>query len=283
VKRHCFRAGTAAAVAGLALLCAGCQLSADVIGKGLNIVRGGAAALKDFSWEEELEIGGTVAAQLTSEREIVKDEGAIRYVNLVALTVSNFNKRPEVQPRVLILRDDQPNAFACPGGYMFVTTGLVRLCRDESELAGVISHEVTHVALKHTLIRLKKDRKFAFAGTTIKELTPEQYKEAAVAFNGSIGASIKTIAMNNYGQEYEAEADRVGAECAAAAGYDGAGLARLIDRLPEKSGERGWKEFSKYPDGSTRAQKIMQNLTKIGAGGATNAERFRRELAAVLK
>ena len=276
-------AAAALALAGLALA-AGC--TPEQIAQGMVSTVKVAKAYRDFTWKEELEIGGTVAAKLAASYPVVEDGRATDYVNCLAATVSACGKRPDVLPRVLILRDEIPNAYACPGGYMFVTTGLLKTCRDESELAGVLGHEFAHVAMKHTLESLRKKRgSSAFLSEAAKNLEDQSnLAKLYPDFKGFVDSGIEAVADNRHGNEAEKEADVLGAEWAARAGYDGAGLGRFIERLPGGAGGR-WKEFSVYQDGATREQRIAGNLKKLklDGGGATNPQRYARELAAVTK
>jgi predicted Zn-dependent protease len=275
------RAGLPALAA--ALLLAGCNNWFGRVAEGTykTII-----AARPLNNEEEAEVGGTVAACVASAHGVVEDSRATTYVNLVAQTVSSYNCRPRLLPRVLILNADEPNAFACPGGYLFVTRGLLKLCRDESELAGVLSHEVTHVAKKHSIKRLRWKNTISCGAATLASAAPDKIVQAYEAMAPLVNAAKDEIVNNRHGRAAEQESDLVGAECAARAGYDGAGLGRVVERMSEgAAGRTGWKEFSVYPDGSTRGQKIAKQLAKLklDGPGATNAERYARELAAVTR
>jgi predicted Zn-dependent protease len=272
----------------LAALAAGCNYDYRGLdyGKIAQNLGKTAAAARPLNSEEEAEIGGSVAACVASAHGVVDNGRATAYVNLVAQTVSSYNSRPTLLPRVMILNADEPNAFACPGGYLFVTRGLLKLCRDESELAGVLSHEVTHVAKRHSINRLKWKNTVSCAASTLVAAAPEKVQQACDAMTPLANAVKDEVVNNQHGKEAEKESDEIGAECAAKAGYDGAGLARVVERMKEgPAGKTGWKEFSVYPDGSTRGQQIQKHLAelKLAAGGATNAERYKRELAGVIK
>ena len=281
------RRKTAAALAALcaAALAAGC--TAGQVARGIGSAwRMGKARFQPYTWKEELEIGGTVAAKLAAGRPIVEDKRATEYVNLVAATVASYSLRPDVQPRVLILKDEVPNAYACPGGYMFVTTGLLALCRDESELAGIMGHEFAHVARKHSLEGLKKKRFWSCAGDEASKYAGKDWERAYKGFKGATDAVINGVVNNRHGKKAEEQADELGAEWAARAGYDPAGLGRLIGRLPDDGKKSAWKEqFSVYPSGETRAQRIAKTVSKKGltGPGVRNAARYKRELAGILK
>jgi predicted Zn-dependent protease len=269
-----------------AVLAAGCDTRSIDYGKVAEGTWKTIAAARPLNSEEEAEIGGSVAACVASAHGVVEDGRATTYVNLVAQTVSAYNSRPALLPRVMILNADEPNAFACPGGYLFVTRGLLKLCRDESELAGVLSHEVTHVARKHSINRLRWKNTTSCGAAALASAGPQQVQQAYEAMSPLVNAVKDEVVNNKHGTKSEEEADLTGAECAARAGYDGAGLARLVERMTQGAGEKtGWKEFSIYPDGSTRGQKITKRLAelKLDGGGATNAERFKRELSGVVR
>lgn len=268
------------------VLSSGCSPEGLDIGKVLKTTVAVAEAVKDFTFDEELEIGGTIAAQIASNCPVNGDPRAREYVNLVAQTVAARSTRPDVMPRVLVLDEETPNAFACPGGYMFVTTGFLRLCRDESELAGVMGHEFAHVAKRHTLNSLRWKRGTSVAAKEAASYGPEALNQAYAGFEPAIKKGYDSIGNNMHGQGAEEEADLLGAEWAARAGYDPRGLGRVIERLPV--GEKGkWAEaFSVYKNGDTRALRITKTLAAAGLPtecGAVNAERFRLAMAGVLK
>jgi len=267
------------------LLAAGCKMENVDFGKVFRSGKALVRSAKPFSWEEEKEIGGTVAARLAASYKLCANQRANQYVKLVAATVSAYSDRPEVLPRVLILQDEVPNAYACPGGYMFVTTGLLKLCGDESELAGVLGHEFAHVARRHTISGLRWKRALSCAGTEAAKYGDKEMQKAYPGFKSAVDKGIDGVVNNRHGVAAETEADALGAEWAARAGYDPAGLGRFIERLP--TGEKGrWLEsFSVYKNGDTRAQRMLKTLGKKGlpvSGGARNAARYKRELAGVL-
>ncbi len=103
----------------------------------------------------EQEIGVDIAARIAG-KGIVGDRSLRRYVNMVCATIVETSALYDADLTVLVLDDRTVNAFAVPGGYIFVTQGLVRQCRDESELAGVIAHEIAHVYRRHGLQEMSK-------------------------------------------------------------------------------------------------------------------------------
>ncbi len=269
----------------LALLAVGC--SPDQVIKGIgSAVRTAKARYQPYSWKEEMQIGGTVAAKIAATYPVVDDSRATEYVNLLAATLSNYSTRPDVQPKVLIVQAEHPNAFACPAGYMFVTTELLKTCQDESELAGILGHELAHVCKKHSLAGLSKKRAWRVAGDELSTYSKANVQKAYNAFSGATDWVIGNVVDNRHGSKAEQEADELGTEWAARAGYDPTALGRLIARMKDGDEKRKkWLEnFSVYKNGDTRAQHIIRTLKEKGlptSGGVRNAERYRRELAGV--
>ncbi len=273
----------------VALTCTSCSVSE--VGNVLNIagrvqphVKKGAEALRPLTAKEEKELGGTVACVVISKFGVVRDEAATNYVNRIAVTVSSYSERASLPPAVLILNTDMPNAFACPGGYMFVTRGLLKLCQDESELAGVLGHEFTHVSKRHTLNKLKWGGGASFAVEAGAALGGQEKNALVQGLAKLVEKAVQDIVNNNHGREAEVEADLVGAETAALAGYDGDGLARLVERMPSTGANSAWKEkFAKYKSGETRGEMIRKTLSKKNlAGGMKNAQRYKKALGGIL-
>lgn len=271
--------------AAAALLC-GCSLSLEQAAIAAGGVFAAGASMRPLTVEEETEVGGTVAACVINPYGVVRDDRATRYVNLIAAAVARPSTRPEVMPKVMILDCPEPNAYACPGGYLFVTAGLVKLCQDESELAGVLGHEFTHVANKDSTSKLGLKKAGGTILATGAAMVPGQAGQLCQALTPLVDAAKDGIINNRHGVGAEERADLTGAECAARVGYDGAGLARVVERMQQGAGEKtGWKEFSIYSDGTTRGQRILNMLKDKGLAGrgATNAERYRREMGRLAK
>ena len=99
---------------------------------------------------KEVNVGKALAAKLAKKYGLIKDEPFTRYINLVGKSMSVFSSRQELDFRFGILDTEDVNAFACPGGYVLVTKGAIDLMETEAELASLLSHELSHVTLKHS-------------------------------------------------------------------------------------------------------------------------------------
>ena len=185
----------------------------------------------------EQEIGVDIAARIAG-KGIVGDRSLRRYVNMVCATIVETSALYDADLTVLVLDDRTINAFAVPGGYIFVTLGLVEQCRDESELAGVIAHEIAHVYRRHGLQEMSKriagiraDAAFGELEEEVGEPTEEE-KEMEALVDQTYERVVHPRLLS-----YEIEADRIGAILAANAGYDPFGLVRISERVARVSSE----------------------------------------------
>jgi len=206
--------------------------------KSGDILKGSVQTLKAFQpigYEEERAIGGSLAVQVFDRfGGPYKNDALTRYVNLVGRAVADVSDRPDVEYHFAILNTEHPNAFATPGGYVFVSIGLLKLLRNEAELAGVLGHEIAHITHKHALQTIQRGQ--ALKGLTSLTLT---------AMNKNMGLFDKVIDevsgilfTHGLDKNLEYEADKVGTEYAFRMGYNAEGLRNFIAVLGERhSGE----------------------------------------------
>ncbi|MBI1893279.1 MAG: M48 family metalloprotease [Candidatus Rokubacteria bacterium] len=150
--------GLLAIAIGLAsgLLGVGCQAGLDV-GSVMTGVMTYAPAVKgaftDMDEPQEIELGRAVTAGIGARYRVLRDRELTRYVALVGSAVAAHSERPDLRYYFAVLDAPEVNAFAAPGGFVFVTRGALGLMRDEATLAGVLGHEVGHIALRHGVNR----------------------------------------------------------------------------------------------------------------------------------
>lgn len=177
---------------------------------------------------QEIEIGRQLAAILLGSKPLHPDMQLQRYVNQLGRWISLQSARPDLPWTFAVLDDDGFNAFAAPGGYVFVTKGLVDRVGDESELAGILAHEISHVVRKHHLEAIRKN---ASAGI-VTQLVGSQLNNN---LGGALSAQLVGLGRNLYSrgldQDDEYEADRLGVALSAASGFDPYGLASVLQQL----------------------------------------------------
>ena len=215
-------------------------------------------ALKPMTVEEEKELGREVAAKLIGYFGLIDDEALTRYVNMVGATVGAQSERQVVPYRFAILDSDSINAFATPGGFIFITRGALALCEDEAELAGVLAHEVGHVAGRHVLKIFERDKAMRAGMDEAGSRMPgSKYLQD---FSKKI--LIKIIDQGLVpGDEYDA--DQRGVKYARAAGYPADGLARFLTKLDQAT-EQGTGSFwtRTHPPISDRNDRIGKIISK---------------------
>jgi predicted Zn-dependent protease len=186
----------------------------------------GATLLTGFGPEEETRIGRQIAGNLLGAVPLVRDDKLQDYVNLVGNWVALQGGRRDVTWRFGVLDTEDINAFAAPGGYVFVTKGLYRRLNDEAELAGVLAHEIAHVTRKHHLKLLKQSSVIGALG----QAAGRKAKDSDPVVQNLIGNGAEIMARG-LDKEAEYEADRIGVVFAARAGYDPWGLPEVLQDM----------------------------------------------------
>jgi predicted Zn-dependent protease len=183
---------------------------------------------EQISEPKEIEIGRNLAAILLGAKPLHPDMALQRYVNRLGRWISLQSDRPNLPWTFAVLDDAGYNAFAAPGGYIFVTKGLLDSLADESELAGILAHEINHVVFKH---HLKAMRKSAQTGMLAQALASQLKNDLA----GGLSSQLISLGRNLYSkgldQADELEADRNGVALATRAGFDPYGLVAVLQQL----------------------------------------------------
>ena len=178
------------------------------------------------SQEEEVRIGQQIAGNLLGAAPLVRDDGLQRYVNRVGRWVSLQTERPDLAWHFGVIESDDLNAFAAPGGYIFLTKGLYRKLNNEAELAGVLGHEIGHVLRKHHLKLLQKSQGIAALGGILGR----KLKNENEVLQNLIGNGAEVVARG-LDKDAEYEADRIGVVLSARAGYDAYALPAVLAEI----------------------------------------------------
>lgn len=225
----------------------------DIISKGAKTIQ----ALQPVKYEEEKALGGAIAVKVFSRfGGSYNDKSLLRYVNLIGNTLAMFSDRPNIPYHFAILNNPQPNAFAAPGGFIFVTIGLLRKIKNEAELAGVLAHEIAHISQKHTLKTLRRS-KFLKG---ISELTLTAMDKNPEMFENVINNISKTLFEKGLDQNLEYEADKIGTELAYRVGYNPRGLSDFLLTLKKIQGKEKSIFFKTHPSPSRRLNKLSSTV-----------------------
>jgi len=176
----------------------------------------------------EIQIGNGVAANLLGAAPLVKDDKLQAYVNRLGWWLAQQTERQDLPWHFGVLDSDSVNAFATPGGYVFITKGLVLRMRNEAELAGVMAHEISHVLRKHHLNAIQKSAQLGLAADAASMAVSSS--DNAYLKDKAISAGSEVLARG-LDKDDEFEADRMGVVIAARAGYDPYGLPSVLQTL----------------------------------------------------
>lgn len=244
-------------------------------------VRGLSAAAAPVTFEAERSLGGGVALRAHTEIGARHPDRSLqRYVNLVGRALARESGRPSLPYAFAVLQAPEPNAFSGPGGYVFITTGTLAQMENEAELAGVLAHEIAHVTELHMLKTYRRDNLLEGLTKAI-----EAASEDVKAYTSQVDQATDMLFNKGLDKEFEYEADRVGMEIAALAGYDPRGLGSFLKKLQRSTNQQGgW--YSTHPSLGERISRLDRQATALrteeGVEGAIGTDRFRRFVSAAL-
>jgi beta-barrel assembly-enhancing protease len=196
-----------------------------VLEAGVDMVK----TVKASGEEEEIALGQQWAATLLGAAPLWRDEAAQTYVNQVGRWLTLHSERPQLPWRFGVLDSPNINAFATPGGHVFVTRGLLAQMRSEAELAGVLAHEIAHVLRKHHLNAVLKQQGVGIGAELLSQYAAHKGKHAGTT--EKVLGGLKEVAVRGLDKKDEYEADRMALVIAARAGYDPYGLVQVLQTL----------------------------------------------------
>ncbi|MEE8110972.1 MAG: M48 family metalloprotease [bacterium] len=251
--------------------------------KGQSILKGTATALSGLlpiGPTEERAIGGAMATQVVARYGGLYENPALfKYVNLIGKAVAMTSDRPELNYTFAVINSNRVNAFATPGGYVFVTKGLLRRLRSEAELACVLGHEIAHITQKHILTVIRRSRAVSgLARVTLASLNQNPEK-----FDEMIKEGMKSLFEEGLDRNMEHEADKVGADFCSRVGYDpSAARDYLLTIQSLRPQEEDEILLTTHPSGQERLDELDEFLLNREApptGWARLERRYRRAKA----
>jgi beta-barrel assembly-enhancing protease len=244
----------------------------------VDTVKNVGKAVKDIDQPEEISIGRDVASRLLGAAPLVPNAGLQRYVNHVGRWLAAQTERPDLPWQFGVLDSPNVNAFAVPGGTIFITKGLLDRMRNEAELAGVLGHEIVHVLRKHHLKAIQKGAQSALAGDAMSAALKDRAGPARDKLI-SFGTEMYSRGLD---KSDELEADRMGIVIAARAGYDSYGLPSVLQTLQAMSAQDSTLAlmFKTHPAPADRLLELdkFQATLDAHASQAQLADRFLRQI-----
>ncbi|VAX17429.1 Single-stranded DNA-binding protein [hydrothermal vent metagenome] len=223
-----------------------------------------AQALQPIGLNEELTIGGSLALEVVYKfGGMYKNPVLQNYVNLVGKSLAEVSDRPDIEYHFAVLNTDHPNGFATPGGYIFVSVGLLRILTSEAQLAGVLGHEIAHITEKHALKTLRRGK--ILSG--MSSLTMAAMNKDEGMFNKVVLAASNTLFTHGLDKDLEFEADKLGMEYAYRMGYQPTGLQEFIEILSKSDSGETSIYFSTHPSFADRLLGLSKLLPQYQGVG----------------
>jgi predicted Zn-dependent protease len=184
----------------------------------------------EVSQDEEVQLGRRNAEQVDAQLPLVRDPVATNYVQQLGLSIARTTQRSDLEWRFRIIDSREVNAFALPGGFIYVNRGLIERADQLDELAGVLGHEIGHVVQRHSVRQMEKQTKTGVAvelGCRLTDLCSSDVARAAIQVGGA-------ALFARYSRQDEAEADSVALGFVIHAGIDPRGIPALFKKLIEE-------------------------------------------------
>ena len=220
--------------------------------------------------DQELELGKQAAAEVERSMEVIHDARVEQWLNQIGQSLAKTPQANAYPYYFKLVNDESINAFALPGGPMYVHTGLIKAASNEGEVAGVLAHEMSHVALRHGAAQMGKQQTWgtlfgalgAIGGAVLSQGGQCTLLCQAAQMGAGIGGG---ATLNRFSRGYERDADLNGARMMAAAGYNPIELARFFDKLLEQQGAAaqtsGLEKFlSDHPATGNRIEYVQADI-----------------------
>jgi len=238
---------------------------------------------QEANTEREIDFGRGVSAKILGKYPILRDERKVRYISQIGTGISAQLGRPELRYFFGILDTDEINAFAAPGGYIFVTRGALKLMRNEAQLAGVLAHELAHVDQKHIVRKLKLQSTDRSVTSGIAQVLGGATLTAKIALERLNDLAFKMLMEEGLSKEDEADADKKALEMLMSTGYDLQSYLEYLQSLKPYLEQGQAKVLSKtHPTIEFRYNNLREFIIKNeleNFQGKKNEKRFQEKIA----
>jgi beta-barrel assembly-enhancing protease len=225
-----------------------------------------------FSVAQDLQLGKENAALVERQIPVLSDEVATRYLNQLGRRLSGYapNNQAEYVWQFKMLNSGDINAFALPGGYIYVNRATLESAQDEAQLAGVLAHEEGHVVLRHGTHQLTESVLAAKPLEMLGSLVDPDDGFVSRLLQFGFGLGAQQILLRN-SRAMEAQADTEGVYILYQAGYDPRGLARFFETIEQKFPQQTLQFLSDHPDPGNRIKAVEEEVAELGPAKAWSA------------
>jgi predicted Zn-dependent protease len=253
----------------LMLFCGGCATNA-VTGKTEFQLMGG-------NISSDVAMGQQASEGVIKEMSKGEVSGPMQnYVNYVGQKIAAVSHNPELEWHFMVLNNETVNAFALPGGYIYITTGMLKALQNESQMAAVLAHEAVHVTARHSASAMSKQLAVDLAislGTNAKTASAMRVAQIVSQLEGL-----------SYSRKHEREADFYGLDYLVAAGYNPNGMVEMMKMLEQLNSSSPIEFFSTHPSPENRLELIEQKIREKGWQplGLVNEQDYRKNVLSYL-
>lgn len=212
-----------------------------------------------FSKDQDIQLGKEAAAQVEKEYTVVRDADLVNYVRRVGAKLAATPEAGGFPYSFQVVADKSINAFALPGGPAFVHTGLVAAADNEAQLAGVLAHEISHVALRHGTNQASKANLIQLPVLLASGMLGKSSSMLGQLAQLGIGLGANSVLLK-FSRSAEADADLLGTRIMAKAGYNPLEMARFFEKLEASGGTRGPQFLSDHPNPGNRVKAVEEEI-----------------------
>jgi len=223
-------------------------------------IASGAAGCAAVSQEQEVQMGAQYAQQINQYFTIVRDPETNRYINVLGDSIARVTSRSDLDWQFYIVDSPEVNAFAVPGGFIYLNRGLIERAQNMAQVAGVLGHEIGHVTNRHSIKQMEQQQKAGFGLRLVCVLTPNVCQSQAAGAAINLGAN---AVFARFSRQDEAEADRAGVQYVTRAGIDPRGIPGMFrvllnEREQRPGGVAAW--FATHPLEESRIEATQRQI-----------------------
>jgi beta-barrel assembly-enhancing protease len=217
-----------------------------------------------FTPQQDMELGRRSAQEITQQVPLLKDERTVNYIRQLGAKLTGKAPGFPYTYQFAVVATKEINAFALPGGYVFVNAGTIAAAKNEGELAGVMAHEISHVALRHGTNQASKAYLAERGLNILRSIAGGRDHPNMDQIITSLGGTGANMLFLKFGRTAESQADLEGAHIMARAGYDPRDMVSFFKTLESKGGQRAPEMLSDHPDPGNRAAALNEALPTLG-------------------
>ena len=215
--------------------------------------------------DTEMQIAQASLLHVLGRNKVLRNETLGRYLSALADHLGGVSDRTDLPYYIIPLDSKEANSFSLPGGFIFITRGLLRCCGNEGALAAVLAHEIAHVQFRHGLRSIRSKRLTEVGTLLLGEATAqagsENFGKLTTAFGGSIDDVADTLIQSKYSRETEVVADKTAVIILERAGYDPSDFVAVLEAMKARAESRDRGLLQSHPEPDARVRVVQESAT----------------------